>query len=178
MGREVRRVPPNWEHPRRPWTDRYMPLFDGFKKDLADWRESKKNWDSGLVQDYSCYPEVNWKPKPEDYTGSYEEWAGCEPEPGDYMPDWPESERTHYQMYETTSEGTPISPVMETPEELARWLAETGASAFGGITATYEEWLAMIVGPGSAVSAAFTPETGFISGVTLISHAEFAKETP
>ena len=29
-----------------------------------------------------------------------------------------------------------------TPEELARWLADTGASAFGEMTATYEQWLA------------------------------------
>jgi hypothetical protein len=45
-------------------------------------------------------------------------------------------------MYETTSEGTPISPAFRTPEALARWLADTGASAFGNETATYEEWLA------------------------------------
>jgi hypothetical protein len=57
------------------------------------------------------------------------------------MPEWPESERTHLQMYESTSEGTPISPVMETPEQLARWLADNGASAFGDMTATYEQWL-------------------------------------
>ena len=44
----------------------------------------------------------------------------------------PIEERTHYQMYETCTEGTPISPVMETPENLARWLADNGASAFGG----------------------------------------------
>ena len=44
-------------------------------------------------------------------------------------------------MYEDTTEGTPISPAFATPEELARWLADTGASAFGDSTATYEQWL-------------------------------------
>jgi hypothetical protein len=44
-------------------------------------------------------------------------------------------------MYEDTSEGTPFSPAFATPEELARWLADTGASAFGDMTATYEQWL-------------------------------------
>jgi hypothetical protein len=74
------------------------------------------------------------------------------PSKSDYMPDWPESKKTHLQMYETTSEGTPISPVMETPEELARWLTDNKASAFGNMTATYEQWLSTIK-RGFAVSA-------------------------
>ena len=77
--------------------------------------------------------------------------------------------RTHYQMYETTSEGTPISPVMETPEALARWLADNGASAFGKMTATYAQWLNMITGDGCAPSAAFVPGVGIISGVEMLS---------
>lgn len=65
----------------------------------------------------------------EGYT--IEEWCGPRPVPEDYMPDWQEEERTHLQMYESTTEGTPISPIMATKEELARWLADTNASAFG-----------------------------------------------
>lgn len=72
----------------------------------------------------------------------YTDWAGPRPSPDDYMPDWPEDQRTHLMMYEDTTEGTPISPAFATPEELARWLADTGASAFGNMTATYEQWLA------------------------------------
>ena len=81
------------------------------------------------------------------------------------MPDWPESERTHLQMYESTSEGTPISPVMETPEQLARWLADTGASAFAGMTATYEQWLA--VARGGFAPSAYVTASGLQSGVAL-----------
>lgn len=40
------------------------------------------------------------------------------------MPRWSAKKRTHLQMYETCSEGTPISPVMATAEELAHWLAD------------------------------------------------------
>jgi uncharacterized membrane-anchored protein len=58
------------------------------------------------------------------------------------MPDWLASQRTHLMMYETTSEGTPLSPAFATAEELAAWLADNGASAFAGQTATYEQWLA------------------------------------
>lgn len=57
------------------------------------------------------------------------------------MPSWPDAERTHFQMYETCSEGTPISPVLESPEAVARWCAENGASAFGYMTQSYEWWL-------------------------------------
>jgi len=56
-------------------------------------------------------------------------------------------------MYETTSEGSPISPPMESPEALARWLVDNRASAFGNETATYEDWLDMIRGPGWAPTA-------------------------
>lgn len=63
----------------------------------------------------------------------YEAWSNINPPSGD-----------GWQMWETTSEGSPISPVFSTPEELAQWLADTDASAFGNETATYDQWLAMI----------------------------------
>ena len=53
--------------------------------------------------------------------------AGDPPEA--FTPDWPDSERTHWQMYEQTSEGTPISPVMESPEALARWLVDNNLAS-------------------------------------------------
>ena len=68
------------------------------------------------------------------------------------MPDWPEEIKTHYMMYETCSEGTPISPAFKTPEELARWLADNNASAFAGQGASYESWLRICKG-GYAPSA-------------------------
>ncbi len=71
-----------------------------------------------------------------------EGWARTEPPAGE-----------GWQMWETTSEGSPISPVFATPEELARWLAGTGASSFGSDTATYEQWLRMIKVPGWAPGA-------------------------
>jgi hypothetical protein len=59
------------------------------------------------------------------------------------MPDFGES-ATHWQMYEDTTEGTPISPVFDNPEDLATWLYENKASAFGSSTASREHWLQMI----------------------------------
>jgi hypothetical protein len=83
-----------------------------------------------------------------------EEWqargepAGERPDPASYMPDWPVAERTHYQMYETTTEGTPMSPPMATPEELARWLVTNRVSLYAcgknAVYGTYGEWLRLI----------------------------------
>lgn len=149
MGRELRRVPANWEHPKDK-NGHFIPLFRGyFKEHAANWDWEAKQWNKGfyvrnfvfslLIEDQDLWP------KGPDQTGTYEEWAGSRPEEHNYMPDWPEAERTHYQMYETATEGTPISPVMETPEALARWLADNNASVFGNYRyATYDQWLEMI----------------------------------
>jgi hypothetical protein len=158
MGREVRRVPRNWNHPKDK-KGRYIPLLDEFAKRLEEWNIGKEKWDLGLVDDYNG----GWKKK--DTTGmAFEEWYGKKPVEKDYMPTFKPEERTHYQMYETCSEGTPISPVMETPEELARWLADNGASAFGEQTASYEAWLNTI-NSGGACSFYLTKEHHLISGV-------------
>lgn len=71
-----------------------------------------------------------------------------------------------WQMWETTSEGSPISPVFATPEELARWLADTGASSFGSNGASYDQWLAMI-NEGWAPTA-IGDEKGLRSGVEFV----------
>ncbi len=163
MGREVRRVPASWQHPK----DRdgsFKPLHDGFRNDLDEWNEGNDQWRKGLTRDYRT---EGWKPRDkESDVGcvSYADYAGPQPLSEEYMPDWPAEQRTHFMMYENTSEGTPISPAFETPEELARWLADTGASAFGGTTATYEHWLATCR-IGHAASAVYSQSTGLISGV-------------
>lgn len=56
-----------------------------------------------------------------------------------------------WQMWETTSEGSPISPVFDAPEKLGRWLADNSRH---GVTkdATYEQWMRMILGSGWAPS--------------------------
>lgn len=139
MGREVRRVPKDWQHPKkREWNSLkgcfetvHQPMHDrSFAEDMREWYAGWEAWERGERPE-GAESETYW------------EYAGGPPNPEYYMPDWPEHERTHLMMYEDTSEGTPISPAFETPEELARWLADNNASAFGGMTATYEQWLAM-----------------------------------
>ena len=56
-----------------------------------------------------------------------------------------------YQIWETVSEGSPISPVFATPEELAEYMSHTRWGADQG--SSKETWLKFIVGPGWAPSA-------------------------
>jgi hypothetical protein len=44
-----------------------------------------------------------------------------------------------YQLWETTSEGSPVSPVFETLDELCEW-CEANATTFADFKATKEEW--------------------------------------
>lgn len=76
-----------------------------------------------------------------------------------------------YQLWSTTTEGTPMSPVFEAPEELAAWLEETGASSFGSHTATYDQWLAFIRGLGWAPTMVGTA-AGIVGGVEAVSELE------
>lgn len=149
MGREVRRVPKDWVHPKKGNSDRYQPMYD------KDFESACIEWDEGYQK---------WKLEQEMEDCTYWEWEGNPPDREYYRPKWTDEERTHLMMYETTSEGTPISPAFETPEELSKWLADNGASSFGSSTATYEQWL-RVCNIGYAPSMIYSPETGLRSGV-------------
>ena len=166
MSREVRRVPADWEHPKE-WrwdvsgrrVERYKPLHPGER-----YKDAVKSWDEECAKWKEC-----WRPDYADEATramTYEQWAGQRPHRDDYMPDWPAEQRTHLMMYEDTSEGTPISPAFETPEELARWLVDNNASAFGIQGASHEGWLRVARG-GWAPSAVATA-AGMISGVDAL----------
>ncbi len=94
---------------------------------------------------------------------------GENPETKEASDSWDRSEPPDgdgWQMWETTSEGSPISPVFATPEGLAEWLDATGASAVGSRTATSAQWLAMIH-QGWAPSA-IADSGGLRSGVVAV----------
>jgi len=175
MGREVRRVPANWQHPKYPddcddLAGQYVPLMNGrYAESAAEWDEGWAKWQEGFQRAYG--KAGKWEPRdPENSASRYNKYAGLRPSPDDYMPDWPESERTHFMMYENTSEGTPISPAFATPEELAHWLADTGASSFGNITASYEAWLR--IANGGWAPSAVVEDGVFESGVSALAARE------
>jgi len=84
----------------------------------------------------------------------------------DYRPRWRSRERTHYQLYEDVSEGTPISPVCASIADLVDWCAAQTAEVWVGTRGMMRaEWQRFFERGGWAMSGVFTPETGFVSGV-------------
>lgn len=81
-----------------------------------------------------CKGEGSIWETPEDKAAA-EAWEPTEPPAGD-----------GYQIWETVSDGSPISPVFATAEELARHMAGKKWGADKG--SSYETWLAFINGPG------------------------------
>lgn len=142
MGREVRKVPKDWEHPKSSGT--YTPLFDNYNMALKEFQDDVEKMGLGEALDYH----------------------GGGPDSAKYMPCWLDEEKTHYMMYEDTTEGTPISPAFETPEDLAMWLYKSGANSFGGQTASYEGWLRVARG-GYACSAVLSSD-GLVNGVDAL----------
>lgn len=127
MGREIRRVPQNWAHPMRkcphsPWAGGcdtskkhngmcYQPMFDeDFDIALKEWVDGYELWKKGE------------HPDQEDY--EYWEWCGAPPSPKYYHHNWQSAE--WYQIYETVSEGTPVTPPFSTKAELVEYLVSHG----------------------------------------------------
>lgn len=158
MSREIRKVPSDWVHPVDTDTGSHIPLMPGSGDDeLDNWLEERKKWESGTHEEaeearakYGCT--------------TYTSWAGGPPNPDDYMDAHINGRPcTHYQMYETCSEGTPcrpynatipsdtFCPVCETPEECARWCADNKASAFGSQAGDLDYWMGVASGGLGAV---------------------------
>jgi hypothetical protein len=120
MGREIRRVPPNWKHPRtdKYGEERYQPMHDNlYSKAAKEWMENCLLWEKGEHPSQKS----DWAKECKYYW----EYEGNPPDKEYYLPDGLE-EPTWYQMYETVSEGTPVSPPFATREELIDYLVENG----------------------------------------------------
>lgn len=115
MGREVRKVPPNWEHPKtKLYADGYgyQPMYDRtFAAAVAEWKAGFAKWEEGN--------------RPEDCEDEYWEYEGAPPEREYYRP-WSDEEATWFQVWETVSEGTPVTPPFATREELVAHLVANG----------------------------------------------------
>lgn len=127
MGREIRRVPPNWDHPQKErynslkgeYEQGYQPLFDEpYREGMAEWLKNHLLWLEGKHPD-----QLDGSGK--EYE-NYADWDGNPPDVKYYRPNWKEEDRTWWQIYETVSEGTPVSPPFATKEELVEYLVENG----------------------------------------------------
>lgn len=115
MGRELRRVPPNWEHPKDD-EGHYRDMKDRtFDDAMTDWLAEYEKWKAD--------PEREGPPTMERFA----DWWGGPPRPEDHRPAF-DSEPTAYQVYQNVTEGTPVSPVFETAKELRAWLLGQGHS--------------------------------------------------
>lgn len=133
MSREIRRVPANWEHPRQdcphtPWAGGcdearehggkcFKPMYDrDYESEIEDWIEQYQLAKRGEHPDQATFAKNN---------EPFWEWYGEPPNPDYYRPKWTE-EPAWYQVYETVSEGTPVTPPFATKEELVDYLVEYG----------------------------------------------------
>lgn len=119
MGRELRRVPPNWKHPKTvKWTLRgreevYVPLINrSYREAVEEWIAGRALWTQGK--------------HPDQKDRAYEDWAGDAPQRSAYLPEWPEGSATWYQVYETVSDGTPVTPPFAKRMELVEYLVKHG----------------------------------------------------
>lgn len=122
------------------------------------WEATKKIFvAAGLKEDWGTCPVCHGHAiHPDDFQLS-ECWVQTDPPIGD-----------GWQLWETVSAGSPITPVFKTPEELARHLTNGGGwtSLDGG--QTYERWLKFVTGPGWAPSMMSTPDGRIVDGVTAV----------
>ncbi len=111
MGREIRRVPANWEHPRYTadtannvkQIGQHIPLFDNYDKALQDFAQCIA--DKGLSEAIEYHGGGPQKDSYTQYNNAPLAW---------------------WQVYETVTEGTPVSPAFATPEELVEYLVANG----------------------------------------------------
>lgn len=118
MGREVRKVPANWQHPKDS-NGEYISLSDDYAGSMKYHLEEVNDYFKGVKEIIT-----NGFTKPHDekimtleYWYEYHGEEMSVPDPNDYMPngEW-------YQLFQTVSEGTPLTPPFEKKEELVDWL--------------------------------------------------------
>jgi hypothetical protein len=122
MGREIRKVPPNWKHPEVEHNGRMrdQPMHDQRYEDAErEWLESCRKWYAGEDPDREEYKKADGS------YSSYWEWDGGPPDREYYRP-WKNEEATWFQVWETVSEGTPVTPPFATREELVSYLVANG----------------------------------------------------
>lgn len=140
LNRKVRRVPQDYEPSRDTRGGGYQPCFDRFYvPTVKQWLADREAWENGTHPDRG------------DRDYSFEEWDGNGPDPDYYYPGeaWPTDAIMGIRMYETTTEGTPISAwypdTDEGREAMARELATDGV---GGTSDgfTIDDWRSVISG--------------------------------
>lgn len=192
MGMELLRVPKEWKHPTKDdfkqrderWRIAYEPPSGFFGQRWRpinmdeSWDEAMRSWWWERITYYAkrwlgYWPAVLGLAKEPNIAVMFprDELDEKPPYFHDYRPRWRAKDRTHYQLYETVSEGTPISPPCASLEELADWCASQTARPVWNGTEKMDRaaWMRFFARGGWAPSAIVTPEHGFQSGVEAMS---------
>jgi hypothetical protein len=195
MGREIRRVPPNWQHPRYErgerygpdgdWEGEYKPLYDEtFDSAIETWIKDGSAWVTqvreGKTPDpwYAKYAETDALRKTEEDWAranpwkAFAEWGSSPPDPETHRDAYTE-EPTAWQVYQTVSEGTPISPVFTTEADMIAWMMRDhpyddprlrGELRWHALT---EDGARRFIEAGSAPSLVFSSERGLVTGAEM-----------
>lgn len=118
MGREIRKVTPDWEHPKDRTGDG-QPLYDN------DYDTAAAEWEAEYAEFMALSPEER-----EEKYGCQHYWEYSNPPDEEYYrkEKWTPEQATAYQIYETVTEGTPVSPVFPDLDHMIQWLIGQGYS--------------------------------------------------
>lgn len=155
MGREIRRVKKGWEHPKKD-NGQYQPMHEDYYGDaIAGWFNDHNLWLAGKHPDQQNEDPPTYK--------FYAEWGGDPPRVEYYRQEqWTEDEASCFQMYETVSEGTPVSPVFETLIDLENWIvANLGYSRHAAHAFCDEGWAPSMIMSNGIVKDGIAAHDGF-----------------
>ena len=120
MGREIRNVPPNYQHE--------LSTCEHWPRCQADGRHFQPKYERNYNKACIAWYEAAASFEPNADCSFYHEYESNPPNKKYYLEYDPDDKQlcTWFQLYETVSEGTPASPAFATKEELADYLAENG----------------------------------------------------
>lgn len=108
------------------------------------------------IQEYCRTCDGNGDAATPEEREAAESWEGTDPPPGD-----------GWQLWETVSEGSPISPVFATGEELAQWMSVSNRAGIGK-PVPLDAARRFVESDGWAPTIIYTPERGVQDGITAV----------
>jgi hypothetical protein len=116
MSRTLRKVPPNYQHPKvcdRRGVEAFRPMYDQTWADaVREWKDGYAAWERGEHPQFHA-------------GGEFWEFYAPPGDPDDYRT-FTDDEATWFCVYETVSEGTPVTPPFATAAELVDYLTTHG----------------------------------------------------
>jgi hypothetical protein len=113
---------------------------------------------AGVSEDWGKCKACNGEGLSSEYQKRYNNWERVEPPTG-----------KGYQIWETVTEGSPVSPVFADPEKLADWMVQNDDSITRNTTK--EQWLIFIFKTGYAPTFIYD-NNGFRTGVEAVQGGE------